>query len=136
MMPILKAQKVRRKLVEKTQLVFNEFDFILMPTSPSVAFKIGEKTDDPIAMYLADIYTVFANLTGIPDIITTFKHSNGMPFGQLMAKQFNELSLVQASQQLMEFRSVSTVFIYNAFSIYDINFSATITVTAQVWIQL
>ena len=76
-----KAQKVRRKLVEKTQLVFNEFDFILMPTSPSVAFKIGEKTDDPIAMYLADIYTVFANLTGIPGIsLPLFKHSNGMPF--------------------------------------------------------
>jgi len=101
-----KAQKVRRKLVEKTQLVFNEFDFILMPTSPSVAFKIGEKTDDPIAMYLADIYTVFANLTGIPGIsLPLFKHSNGMPFGiQLMAKQFNELSLLQASQQLMEFK--------------------------------
>jgi aspartyl-tRNA(Asn)/glutamyl-tRNA(Gln) amidotransferase subunit A len=101
-----KAQKVRRKLVEKTQLVFNEFDFILMPTSPSVAFKIGEKTDDPIAMYLADIYTVFANLTGIPGIsLPLFKHSNGMPFGiQLMAKEFNELSLLQASQQLMEFK--------------------------------
>jgi len=101
-----KAQKVRRKLVEKTQLVFNEFDFILMPTSPSVAFKIGEKTDDPIAMYLADIYTVFANLTGIPGIsLPLFKHSNGMPFGiQLMAKQFNELSLLQASQQLMELK--------------------------------
>ena len=101
-----KAQKVRRKLVEKTQLVFNEFDFILMPTSPCVAFKIGEKTDDPIAMYLADIYTVFANLTGIPGIsLPLFKHSNGMPFGvQLMAKQFNELSLLQASQQLMEFK--------------------------------
>jgi aspartyl-tRNA(Asn)/glutamyl-tRNA(Gln) amidotransferase subunit A len=101
-----KAQKVRRKLVEKTQLVFNEFDLILMPTSPSVAFKIGEKTDDPIAMYLADIYTVFANLTGIPGIsLPLFKHSNGMPFGiQLMAKQFNELSLLQASKQLMEFK--------------------------------
>ena len=101
-----KAQKVRRKLVEKTQLVFNEFDFILMPTSPSVAFKIGEKTDDPIAMYLADIYTVFANLTGIPGIsLPLFKHSNGMPFGiQLMAKQFNELSLLQASQHLMKLK--------------------------------
>jgi len=101
-----KAQKVRRKLVEKTELVFSEFDLILMPTSPSVAFKIGEKTDDPIAMYLADIYTVFANLTGIPGIsLPLFKHSNGMPFGiQLMAKQFNELSLLQASQQLMEFK--------------------------------
>ena len=108
-----KAQKVRRKLVEKTELVFSDpanggtgFDFILMPTSPSVAFKIGEKTDDPIAMYLADIYTVFANLTGIPGIsLPLFKHSNGMPFGiQLMAKQFNELSLLQASHQLMEFK--------------------------------
>jgi len=99
-----KAQKVRRKLVEKTELVFSEFDFILMPTSPTVAFKIGEKTDDPIAMYLADIYTVFANLTGIPGIsLPLFKHSNGMPFGiQLMAKQFNEVSLLQASEQLMQ----------------------------------
>ena len=98
-----KAQKVRRKLVEKTNLVFKDFDFILMPTSPSVAFKIGEKTDDPIAMYLADIYTVFANLTGIPGIsLPLFKHSNGMPYGiQLMTNQFNELSLLQASDQLM-----------------------------------
>ena len=99
-----KAQKVRNKLVKKTELVFRDFDFLLMPTSPSVAFKIGEKTGDPIAMYLADIYTVFANLTGIPGIsIPLFKHSNGMPFGiQLMAKQFNELSFLEASKQLME----------------------------------
>ena len=103
-----KAQKVRNKLVKKTELVFRDFDFLLMPTSPSVAFKIGEKTDDPIAMYLADIYTVFANLTGIPGIsIPLFKHSNGMPFGiQLMAKQFNELSLLQASKQLMELPAI------------------------------
>jgi aspartyl-tRNA(Asn)/glutamyl-tRNA(Gln) amidotransferase subunit A len=101
-----KAQKVRRKLVEKTDLAFRDFDFILMPTSPSVAFKIGEKKDDPIAMYLADIYTVFANLTGIPGIsLPLFKHSNGMPFGvQLMAKQFKELSLLQASEQLMQLK--------------------------------
>ncbi len=106
-----KAQKVRKKLVEKTEMVFSDpanggtgFDFILMPTSPSVAFKIGEKTDDPIAMYLADIYTVFANLTGIPGIsIPLFKHSCGMPFGiQLMSKKFDELSLLQASKQMME----------------------------------
>ena len=101
-----KAQKVRRKLVEKTELVFKDYDFLLMPTSPSVAFKIGEKTNDPIAMYLADIYTVFANLTGIPGIsLPLFKHSNGMPFGvQLMSKRFNELSLLQASQQLMQLK--------------------------------
>lgn len=102
-----KAQKVRRKLVEKTALVFSDHDFILMPTSPSVAFKIGEKAGDPIAMYLADIYTVFANLTGIPGIsLPIFKHSNGMPFGvQLMSKQFNELSLLQASQQIMDLKN-------------------------------
>ncbi len=101
-----KAQKVRRKLVEKTEQVFRDFDFILMPTSPSVAFKIGEKTDDPIAMYLADIYTVFANLTGIPGIsLPIFKHSNGMPFGvQLMSKQFDELSLLHVSEQLMQLK--------------------------------
>lgn len=101
-----KAQKVRHKLVEKTNQVFKDFDFILMPTSPSVAFKIGEKTDDPIAMYLADIYTVFANLTGIPGIsLPIFKHSNGMPFGvQLMSKQFDELSLLHASEQLMHLK--------------------------------
>ncbi len=99
-----KAQKVRRKLVEKTELVFKDFDFILMPTSPSVAFKVGEKSGDPIAMYLADIYTVFANLTGIPGIsIPLFKHSSGMPFGlQLMSGKFDELSLLQVSKQLME----------------------------------
>lgn len=106
-----KAQQVRRKLVEKTELVFSGkpgdptgFDFILMPTSPSVAFKIGEKTDDPIAMYLADIYTVFANLTGIPAIsLPLFKHSSGMPFGlQVMAKRFDELSLLLVSKLLMK----------------------------------
>ena len=101
-----KAQKVRRLLVEKTELVFKDFDFILMPTSPSVAFKIGEKTEDPIAMYLADIYTVFANLTGVPGIsIPLYNHSCGMPFGiQVMSKRFDELSLLQVSKQLMELK--------------------------------
>ena len=105
-----KAQKVRRTLVEKTELVFRDFDFLLMPTSPTVAFKAGEKTDDPIAMYLADIYTVFANLTGIPGIsIPLFKHSNGMPYGiQVMAKQFEELSLLQASHELMQLKKYAT----------------------------
>jgi len=99
-----KAQKVRKLLVDKTELVYRGYDFILMPTSPSIAFKIGEKTDDPIAMYLADIYTVFANLTGIPSIsIPLFTHSSGMPFGlQVMAKSFDELSLLGISNQLMQ----------------------------------
>ena len=88
----------------KNERIFSDFDFILMPNSPSPAFKIGEKMDDPIAMYLADIYTVMANLVGCPAIsLPLFKHSNGMPFGlQVMSKNFNELSLLQVSQYLMK----------------------------------
>jgi aspartyl-tRNA(Asn)/glutamyl-tRNA(Gln) amidotransferase subunit A len=77
-----------------------------MPTSPAPAFKIGEKMEDPIAMYLADIFTVMANLVGCPAIsVPLYKHSTGLPFGlQIMAKNFNEVSLLQASQQLMQSR--------------------------------
>lgn len=99
-----RAQKVRQLLNDKIQLIFKDFDFILLPTSPATAFKAGEKMDDPIAMYLADIYTVMANLVGIPAVsLPLFKHSNGMPFGlQVMANRFDEVSLLQASQQLMK----------------------------------
>ena len=58
-----RAQKVRRILTEKINSIFKNYDFILMPTSPTVPFKFGEKTDNPVEMYLADIYTVLANLT-------------------------------------------------------------------------
>jgi len=99
-----RAQRVRKILTEKIQLVFNDFDFILLPTSPVTAFKAGEKMDDPIAMYLADIYTVMANLVGIPAIsLPLFAHSNGMPFGlQVMANRFDEVSLLQVSNLLLE----------------------------------
>ena len=98
-----RAQKVRKILTEKIQLIFNDFDFILLPTSPVTAFKAGGKMDDPIAMYLADIYTVMANLTGIPAIsLPLFTHSNGMPFGlQVMANRFDEVSLLQVSNLLL-----------------------------------
>lgn len=98
------AQKVRRQLIEITQLIFNDFCAIIMPTVPSPAFKIGEKTDDPIEMYLADIYTVYANLVGLPAIsIPLFKHSNGMPYGlQIVTNRFSELSLLRLSHQLMQ----------------------------------
>jgi aspartyl-tRNA(Asn)/glutamyl-tRNA(Gln) amidotransferase subunit A len=99
-----RAQKVRKLLFDKIQLIFKDFDFILLPTSPTTAFKTGEKMGDPIAMYLADIYTVMANLVGIPAIsLPLFWHSNGMPFGlQVMANRFNELSLLQVSNRLMK----------------------------------
>jgi len=98
-----RAQKVRKLLSDQTQLIFKDFDVILLPTTPSVAFKIGEKMDDPIAMYLADIYTVMANLVGIPAIsLPLFTHSTGMPFGlQAMTNRFDELSLLRFSEQVM-----------------------------------
>lgn len=99
-----KAQQVRRMLVDQTNSIFNAFDALIMPTSPTTAFKAGEKSTDPIAMYLADIYTVFANLTGIPGIsIPLYQHSNGMPFGlQVMTKKTDELTLLQVSNNLLQ----------------------------------
>lgn len=99
-----KAQRVRNMLRRKTQVVFNQFDAIISPTVPSPAFKIGEKSNDPIEMYLADIYTVFANLVGIPGIsLPLFKHSTGMPFGmQVMTSEMNEVPLLRLSKRLMQ----------------------------------
>jgi aspartyl-tRNA(Asn)/glutamyl-tRNA(Gln) amidotransferase subunit A len=98
------AQKVRQLLCDRIQAVFNNFNFILLPTSPVTAFKTGEKMEDPIAMYLADIYTVMANLVGIPAIsLPLFTHSNRMPFGlQVMANRFDEVSLLQVSNLLLQ----------------------------------
>jgi aspartyl-tRNA(Asn)/glutamyl-tRNA(Gln) amidotransferase subunit A len=99
-----KAQQVRRMLVERTKQIFKDFDAIILPASPVTAFNIGEKNDDPIAMYLADIYTVFANLTGAPAIsIPLYKHSNGMPFGlQIITNNMDEVTLLQISNLLMQ----------------------------------
>lgn len=99
-----KAQQVRRLLVDKTKAIFTEYDAVILPTSPSTAFTIGENIDDPIAVYLADIYTVFANLTGLPGIsVPLFKHSNGLPFGlQIITAKTDELTLLQLSQHLMQ----------------------------------
>ena len=94
-----KAQQVRSLLKEKTKLIFNDFDAVIMPTVPSTAFSLGEKLDDPIAMYMADIFTVFSNLIGTPSIsIPLFWHKNGLPFGlQVMTNQFQESALLQLS---------------------------------------
>jgi aspartyl-tRNA(Asn)/glutamyl-tRNA(Gln) amidotransferase subunit A len=99
-----KAQQVRKLLIEKTELIFKDLDLLILPTAPTTAFLIGEKISDPISMYLADIYTVYANLVGIPAIsIPLFLHSNGMPFGiQAMTSRFKELPLFQFSHYLMQ----------------------------------
>lgn len=98
-----KAMKVRRLIQDKTNEVLTEFDLILGPTTPDTAFKIGENVKDPIKMYLQDIFTVHANLSGHPAIsLPLGNHSNGMPFGiQVMAKPFAEKELFAFSEELM-----------------------------------
>ncbi|HPH36816.1 MAG TPA: Asp-tRNA(Asn)/Glu-tRNA(Gln) amidotransferase subunit GatA [Sediminibacterium sp.] len=102
-----KAQQVRQLLKQRTDDIFSEYDAILSPTVPATAFNIGAKSDDPIEMFLADIYTVYPNLVGIPAIsIPLFTHPNGMPFGlQLMTRSFDEMNLLKLSAQLMELKS-------------------------------
>lgn len=97
-----KAQQVRAQLVAIANQIMEEYDAILMPVSPVTAFKIGEKIKDPVSMYLADIYTVFANLTGMAGVaFPLFTHSNGLPFGlQALTKAGDELNLLRISNQL------------------------------------
>lgn len=101
-----KAQQVRNKLIDKTKNIFTQFDGIIMPTVPSPAFKIGEGQTNPVEIFLADIYTVYANLTGIPAIsIPLFKHKCGLPFGlQLMTERNDDLTLLRLSEELLNFK--------------------------------
>jgi len=98
-----KAQQVRQKLVDLTNSVFSKYDLILSPTVPTTAFGLGENNHSATEMFLADIYTVYANLVGIPAIsIPLFTHSNGMPFGlQVMSASFNEVGLLSFSKEQM-----------------------------------
>jgi aspartyl-tRNA(Asn)/glutamyl-tRNA(Gln) amidotransferase subunit A len=97
-----KAQQVRKMLVDKTEAIFATCDLLILPVSPTTAFNLNEKAKDPIAMYLADIFTVFANLAGIPAIaVPLFKHTNGLPFGlQILAAKENDEILLQFSNQI------------------------------------
>jgi aspartyl-tRNA(Asn)/glutamyl-tRNA(Gln) amidotransferase subunit A len=100
---------VRRILTEKIRAIFKEYDFILMPTSPTVAFKLGEKTANPVEMYLADIYTVLANLTGIPAIsLPLANDKQGLPIGlQLLGDKFQESKMFAFSHKLMELNKLN-----------------------------
>lgn len=91
----LKAQKVRSKIIRDFDNVFNEVDAIIAPVSPTPAFKLGEKTADPLKMYLADIFTAPANLAGIPGIsIPSGFSPDGLPLGfQLLGPRFSEETL-------------------------------------------
>jgi aspartyl-tRNA(Asn)/glutamyl-tRNA(Gln) amidotransferase subunit A len=99
-----KAQKVRRVIQNQTNAVLENVDAILIPTTSTPAFKLGEKSKDPIAMYLADLFTVQANLAGNPAIsLPLFETEAGLPMGiQLMGKSFKEQDLFNLSQLLIE----------------------------------
>jgi len=100
------AQKVRRMIQDVTFKLLDEYDFILSPTTPSTAFNIGELKEDPIQMYLEDLFTVQANVAGIPAISIPYDvDSKGMPIGvQLMSKTFNEVELLDISNQMSSFK--------------------------------
>lgn len=96
-----KAQKVRRLLKDTTDSLFEKYDLLLSPTTPDVAFRFGAHQDDPIKMYLEDIYTVLANLTGIPAISVPMGEKDGLPFGlQIMADRFQEQQLFDAAREV------------------------------------
>jgi len=98
-----KAQRVRRLLKNTTDALFSEYDMILSPTTPDVAFKFGENSEDPIKMYLEDIFTVLANLVGIPAISVPIGDKNGLPFGiQVMANQFEEAQMFAAAKHIID----------------------------------
>ncbi|MBL7912421.1 MAG: Asp-tRNA(Asn)/Glu-tRNA(Gln) amidotransferase subunit GatA [Bacteroidia bacterium] len=97
-----KGQKVRRIIHEKTKEIFNTYDFILTPSTPGTAFEFGKNSADPIKMYLEDIFTVQANIAGVPAIsVPCGKHSNGLPIGlQLMANYFEEAKLLNLASKI------------------------------------
>jgi aspartyl-tRNA(Asn)/glutamyl-tRNA(Gln) amidotransferase subunit A len=99
-----KAQKVRRLIKEDFDNVFSEVDLLITPTTPTVAFKIGEKSDDPMQMYLSDIYTTSANLAGIPGMsIPIGKNSENLPFGlQILSQQFEEEKIFQLAKHIQD----------------------------------
>jgi aspartyl-tRNA(Asn)/glutamyl-tRNA(Gln) amidotransferase subunit A len=98
-----KAQKVRRMIRDKTKEIFNDFDFIVMPITPTTAFKVGEHTDNPLEMYLADLFSVQANVAGVPAIaLPCGTDKQGLPIGlQVVADDFEESKLFDFSNSIL-----------------------------------
>ena len=104
----LKAQRVRTLLTRDFDTAFKQVDAIVTPTTPTPAFKLGEKTDDPLAMYLADIYTVTADLAGVPGISVPCGQSrDGLPIGlQILGRHFDEATLIRLGHALEHAQAV------------------------------
>jgi aspartyl-tRNA(Asn)/glutamyl-tRNA(Gln) amidotransferase subunit A len=99
----LKAQQLRRMIKDDFQQAFASVDLILGPTTPEVAFKIGAKTDDPVSMYLQDIYTISLNLAGLPGLSLPAGFVDGLPVGmQLIGNYFDEAGLLNAAHSYQQ----------------------------------
>jgi aspartyl-tRNA(Asn)/glutamyl-tRNA(Gln) amidotransferase subunit A len=99
----LKAQKVRQVIADDFKLAFNEVDIIAGPVTPDTAFKLGEKSDDPVTMYLSDIYTIAVNLAGLPGMSVPCGFSDGLPVGlQLIGNIFDEARLLNVAHQYQQ----------------------------------
>lgn len=99
----LKAQKIRRLISDDFQNAFKQVDVIMGPATPNVAFNIGEKFDDPISMYLSDIYTIAINLAGLPGITIPAGFSNNLPVGlQIIGNYFREEQLLNIAHQFQQ----------------------------------
>ncbi|MBW6476567.1 MAG: Asp-tRNA(Asn)/Glu-tRNA(Gln) amidotransferase subunit GatA [Chromatiales bacterium] len=96
----LKAQKIRQLISQDFTEAFKQVDVIMGPTAPSAAFRLGEKKDDPVAMYLADIYTIAVNLAGLPGMSVPCGFADGLPVGlQLIGNYFDEARLLNVAHQ-------------------------------------
>jgi len=99
----LKAQQLRRLIKQDYEKAFTEVDAILCPVTPEIAFKQGDKTDDPVSMYLQDIYTIALNLAGLPGMSIPAGFSQGMPVGlQLIGNYFEESRLLNLAHQYQQ----------------------------------
>ena len=99
----LKAQKVRRLIRDDFLRAFEQVDVIMGPTTPAPAFRLGEKTDDPITMYLSDIYTIAVNLAGLPGMSIPAGFVNGLPVGlQLIGNHFDEARLLNVAHRYQQ----------------------------------
>src|ERR1700728_4785737 len=99
----LKAQKVRRLITDDFRMAFQKVDLLIGPTTPTPAFDIGAKIDDPVTMYLNDIYTIGANLAGLPGLSLPCGFIDGLPMGlQLIGPHFSEAKLLNAAHRFQE----------------------------------
>jgi aspartyl-tRNA(Asn)/glutamyl-tRNA(Gln) amidotransferase subunit A len=99
----LKAQQLRHLISDDFKRAFEQVDVIMGPTSPTTAFGVGEKADDPVTMYLSDIYTIAVNLAGLPGMSIPVQPVDGLPVGlQIIGNYFAEAKLLNVAHRLQQ----------------------------------